>query len=199
MLIIDLFNSIESATKNPVEADFLNLLQQLDNSIESPRQLPAVGDAIEQLAKIYSGRAEAKFAEIKWLNNPHHEPTISLSEFDRYIRQSCVLDLDRFTIDRERCYPENRADAILADRMMVEVLESIIEDEKPLIDTAHDENIEAWVQMTLDRIQSGMNFTEVILSLSLGQVWLSVLLSDNRIKLVRSHGDFYDVDGLIFD
>jgi hypothetical protein len=67
------------------------------------------------------------------------------------------------------------------------------------LDTAHDENIDEWVQITLDRIQSGMNFAEVIQLLPLGQVWLSVLLSDDRIRLVRAHGDFYDVNGLVFE
>jgi hypothetical protein len=67
------------------------------------------------------------------------------------------------------------------------------------LDTAHDENIDEWVQITIERIQSGMNFAEVIQLLPLGQVWLSVLLSDDRIRLVRSHGDFYDVNGLMFE
>jgi hypothetical protein len=196
MTIIDLFKSIESAAKSPIEADFLDLLQQLDSSIKSYSQLSAAGDAIEQLSQIYNNRAEAKFAEISWLNNPQYEPIIPLSEFDQYVRQSCPLDLDRFMLDRERYYPENRAEAISVDQMTEEVLESIIEGEEPL-DVAHEEDIESWVGQTLVALGRATSFSNVARSIPPVQILLSVLLSDGRIYMVRSFGEFYDTDGLI--
>jgi hypothetical protein len=197
MLIIDLLKSIESASKNPTEADFLELLQQLDQSIESSSQLPAAGSAIEQLAAIYSDRANAKFAEIEWLKSPQNEPIIPLSEFDKYIRQSCVLGLDRFMIDREHYYPENRAEAISVDRMTAEVLESIIEDEEPL-DVAHEENIQGWVKETLDQVGGKpRSLSSLSRGRSIVQIWLSILLSENRLNAVRNKGSFYDMKGII--
>jgi hypothetical protein len=197
MLIIDLFNSIESASKNPAEADFLELLQQLDQLIELSSQLPAAGDAIEQLAAIYSDRAEAKFAEIEWLNNPQHEPIILLPEFNQYVRQSCALNLDRFMIDHEHYYPENRAEAISVDRMMAEVLESIIEDDEPL-DVAHEEDIKAWVSETLDRVKGKpRSLSSLSRNRSIVQVWLSILLSEGKLTAYRSRGGFYDQKGII--
>ena len=196
MLIINFWQSIESASKNPTEADFLDLLHQLDRSIESSSQLTTAGDAIEQLAAIYSDRAEAKLAEIKWLNNPQHEPIIPLSEFDKYIRQSCVLDLDRFLVDRERCYPENRADTVSVEKMAAEVLESIIEDEEPL-DVAHDEDIQSWVSETLDRVNGKTrSLSSLCRGRSIVQVWLSILLSENKLNATRSKGSFYDRKGI---
>jgi hypothetical protein len=197
MLIIDLLKLIESATKNPTEADFLDLLRQLDQSIESSSQLPAAGDAIEQLAAIYNDRANAKFDEIEWLKSPQNEPIISLSEFDRYVRQSCVVDIDRFMLDREHYYPENRADAISVDRMMAEVLESIIEDEQP-IDVAHDEDVKAWVNETLDRVNGKpRSLSSLSRGKSIVQIWLSILLSEGKLTASRTKGDFYDRKGII--
>jgi hypothetical protein len=196
MLIIELFQSIELAAKNPTEADFLALLQQLDSSIESSTQLPAAGNAIEQLSKIYSDRANAKFDEIEWLKSPQNEPIISLSEFDKYIRQSCVLDLDRFMIDREHHYPENRADVASVEKMIAEVIESIIEDEEPL-DIAHDEDIQAWVSETLDRVNGKpRSLSSLSRGRSIVQTWLSVLLSENKLIAIRNKGSFYDKRGI---
>jgi hypothetical protein len=196
MLIIDLWESIESATRNPTEADFIDLLRQLDQSIESFTQLPAAGDAIEQLAAIYSDRAEAKFAEIKWLNNPQDEPIIPLSDFDRYIRHSCVLDLDRFLLEAEHYYPAGRAAVVLIEQVQAEVAAAIIEDEP--LSIAHDEDIQMWVTDTLDRVDGRVrSFSSLGRGRSIVQIWLSILLSENRLIATRNRGDFYERRGII--
>lgn len=197
MLIIDFWRSIESATKNPTEADFLDLLRQLDQSIESSKELPAAGDAIEQLSKIYSDRANAKFDEIEWLKSPQDEPIVPLSEFDQYIRQSSVLVLDRFMLDREHYYPENRADTASIEKMQLEVLAAVIEEEEPL-DVAHDEDIQGWVSETLDRVNGKpRSLSSLCRNRSIVQVWLSILLSENKLNATRSKGSFYDKKGII--
>jgi hypothetical protein len=194
MLIIDLLASIESASKKPTEADFLDLLCQLDQSIESFAQLSAAGDAIEQLAAIYSDRADAKFAEIKWLNNPTNEPIVPLSEFDRYIRHSCVLDLNRFMLELERYYPDERAAA--PERVKAEVLAAIIEDDPLAI--AHQEDIQGWVQETLDRVGGEMrSLSSLSRGRSIVQVWLSILLSNGKLVATRDRESFYDRRGII--
>jgi hypothetical protein len=192
--IIDFWNSIESATKNPTEANFLDLLRQLDQSLESFTELPAAGDAIEQLAGIYGDRATAKFAEIAWLQSSQHEPIIPLGEFDRYVRQSCVLDLDRFTIESDHHYPEQRAAA--PDRVKAEVLAAIIEDDPLAI--AHDEDVDAWVNDTLDRVGGEVrSLSSLCRGRSIVQVWLSILLSEGKSIASRNKGDFYDRRGII--
>jgi hypothetical protein len=203
VLIIDFWSSIESASKKPTEADFLDLLRQLDQSIESFTELPAAGDAIEQLAAIYSDRAEAKFAEIKWLNNSTNEPIVPLSEFDRYIRHSCVLDLDRFMLKLERYYPDGRAAA--PERIKAEVLAAIIDDEEPLAlaepspwEIAHDEDIKAWVGETINLVDGQVrSFSSLSRGRSIVQIWLSILLSENRLIATRNRCDFYSKRGII--
>lgn len=195
--VIEFWNSIQTAAKDPTAADFLDLLLQLDRSIGSSAQLPAAGDAIEQLAGIYSDRAEAKFAEIKWLNNPTNEPVIPLSEFDRYIRQSCVLDLHQFMIDHERYYPDERAAA--PERVKAEVLAAIIDDENPLA-IAHNEDIKAWVDETIDRVGDlTRSFSSLSRGRSIVQVWLSILLSQDKLRMSRERGNFYDRRGIIVE
>ena len=166
MLNIDFWDSIKIAVKTPTEVDFIELLQQLDQSIDSSTQLPAAGDAIEQLSQIYRDRANAKFEEIEWLRSPQHEPIVLLSEFDRYIRQSCVLDLDRFLKEPEHFYPEQRASAVLSPKEIVaDVLSAIIEDDP--ISIAHEEDVEAWVNQTLAAMSGrSISFLELTRSIA---------------------------------
>jgi hypothetical protein len=126
------------------------------------------------------------------------EPFYDGSFFDDLVLGRMEWDLGDLVETMEADYPTERyASPAIASVSKDAALE--LADLQIALDTAHDENIDEWVQITLDRIQSGMNFAEVIQLLPLGQVWLSVLLSDDRIKLVRSHGDFYDVNGLMFE
>jgi hypothetical protein len=126
------------------------------------------------------------------------EPFYDGSLFDDLVLGRMEWDLGDLVETIEADYPTERyAAPEIASVSKDAALE--LADLQIALNTAHDENIDEWVQITLDRIQSGMNFAEVIQLLPLGQVWLSVLLSDDRIRLVRLHGDFYDVNGLMFE
>jgi hypothetical protein len=127
------------------------------------------------------------------------EPFYDGSLFDDLVLGRMEWDLGDLveTIDSADYPTERHAAPAIASVSKDAALE--LADLQIALDTAHDENIDEWVQITIERIQSGMNFAEVIQLLPLGQVWLSVLLSDDRIRLVRSHGNFYDVNGLMFE
>jgi hypothetical protein len=126
------------------------------------------------------------------------EPPFDISIFSELVLGRMEWDLGDLVETIEADYPTERyAAPEIASVSKDTALE--LADLQIALDTAHDENINEWVQITLDHIQSGMNFAEVIQLLPLGQVWLSVLLSDDRIRLVRSHGDFYDINGLMFE
>jgi hypothetical protein len=201
MIPTDFWNLIESATKNPAETNFLSLLQQLDRAIQltaKPDKLSAAGSAIEQLANIYRDRATATFSRIQWDSNPQQEPIIALSEFDRYVRQSSVLDLDRFLVDRSHYYPLERLATVTAAQIS-EIQASIVDAPLPPDpDVAHEEDISTWVQETIDALGSQ---PQSLMSLAqhtpLVRVLLSIFLSDNKLVASRTSGDFYDRLGIV--
>jgi hypothetical protein len=164
--------------------------------------LDSAGDALVTWGVSYRDRAIQLLDEWQ-LKSPLTlaklvEPFYDGSLFDDLVLGRMEWDLGDLVETIEADYPTERyAAPEIASVSKDAALE--LADLQIALDTAHDENIDEWVQITLGRIQSGMNFAEVIQLLPLGQVWLSVLLSDDRIRLVRSHGDFYDVNGLMFE
>jgi hypothetical protein len=85
-----------ATTNNSVGVDFLGLLTEVDESI---KQLPpndrlkAAGEAIRRLGEIYADRSAMQLSEIEYLFRPEQEPIMSLDAFDRYVRQSMLVDL----------------------------------------------------------------------------------------------------------
>jgi hypothetical protein len=100
-------------------------------------------------------------------------------------------------LDREHYYPGNRAEAVSAEQITAQVLESIIEDDEPL-DVAHEEDVKAWVIETLDRVKGKpRSLSSLSRNRSIVQVWLSILLSEGKLTAYRSRGGFYDQKGII--
>jgi hypothetical protein len=193
---LTIWTFLERVSTDPLDTNIIDLSNWVGSL-----DLDSAGDALVTWGVSYRDRAIQLLDEWQ-LKSPLTpaklvEPFYDGSLFDDLVLGRMEWDLGDLVETIEADYPTERyAAPAIASVSKDAALE--LADLQIALDTAHDENIDEWVQITLERIQSGMNFAEVIQLLPLGQVWLSVLLSDDRIKLVRSHGDFYDVNGLIF-
>ncbi len=194
---LTIWTLLERVNADPLETNIIDLSNWI-----GLLDLESAGDALVTWGVSFRDRAIQLLDEWQ-LKSPLTAAELVEPLYDRAIFDDLVLgrmewDLGDLVETMEADYPTERyaapAIALVSKDAALELADIQI-----ALDTAHDENIDEWVQITLDRIQSGMNFAEVIQLLPLGQVWLSVLLSDDRIRLVRSHGDFYDVNGLMFD
>jgi hypothetical protein len=193
---LTIWTFLDRVVADPVAANTIDL----SNWIGSLDLEPA-GDALVTWAGCYRDRA------IKLLDQWQHQPSLVAGElveprYERAIFDELVLgwmewDLGDLVEIIDNYYPPERLAApAVAPVSKDAALE--LADMRAALDTAHDEKIEEWIQTTLDAIQSGMSFSQVVQLSTIGQVWLSVLLSDERIGLIRSYGDFYDFDGLEF-
>jgi hypothetical protein len=96
---LTIWDRLNLATTNSFGADFLGLLTEVDESIEQllpADRLSAAGEAIRRLGEIYAYRSAEQLSEIEYLFRPEQEPIMSLDAFDRYVRQSMVVDLEQF-------------------------------------------------------------------------------------------------------
>jgi hypothetical protein len=59
-------------------------------------RLSAAGEAIRRLGEIYAYRSAEQLSEIEYLFHPEQEPILPLDAFDRYVRQSMIVDLEQF-------------------------------------------------------------------------------------------------------
>jgi hypothetical protein len=220
---LTIWDRLSLATTNSVGADFLGLLTEVDESIE---QLPlndrlgAAGEAIRRLGEIYADRAAMQLSEIEYLFRPEQEPVMSLDAFDRYVRQSMVVDLEQFieapqlpeyereynlTVVRELSVTEALAD--IGDEVVSEEIE-VARVADLVLGIAHGEEIELWAQR-IREVMVGANEMLVVelqwqSGLSLVDVWLGLLLGDSEFRVWRQSddlldvaGDFYAVDGLL--
>ena len=96
---LSIWGQLDLATTNSVGIDFKRLLTDVDKSIEQlppNNRLGAAGEAIRRLGEIYADRSAMQLSEIEYLFRPEQEPVIPLDAFDRYVRQSMIVDLEQF-------------------------------------------------------------------------------------------------------
>ena len=213
---LTIWDRLTLATSNSVGADFLGLLVEVDESIDllvPADRLSAAGEAIRRLGEIYADRSAMQLSEIEYLFRPEQEPVIPLDAFDRYVRQSMIVDLEQFIEapelpDYEREYNMT----VVRERSKAEVLAEIGESEEIDLEAAyrqamalaHDENVFQWGakistqlnkldRSSSDEVKASVSLLELQRSteLPLVQVWLGLLLNGFEIE---QRGDFYDVD-----
>ncbi len=97
---LSLWDDLNHAAVTPVAADFLGLLERLEAEIvplsTTTEKLDVAGEAVRRLGEIYGHRAEAALEEIEYLSHREKEPVLPLDAFDRYLRQSMMVDLGQF-------------------------------------------------------------------------------------------------------
>jgi hypothetical protein len=205
---LTIWDRLDLATTNSVGADFLGLLDDVDVSIEQllpADRLSAAGEAIRRLGEIYAYRSAEQLSEIEYLFHPEQEPIMSLSAFDRYVRQSMVVDLEQFIEVPE--LPEYEREynlTVVREQSKAEILDSIGELEeidpevayRTAMALAHDEDVSAWgeaISARLDEWGQPISLLELqgSIEMPLVQVWLALLL--NGIPL-EQRGSFYQTE-----
>jgi hypothetical protein len=211
---LTIWDRLNLATTNSVGADFLELLTEVDESIEQlpPNdKLAAAGEAIRRLGEIYADRAAMQLSEIEYLFRPEQEPIMSLDAFDRYVRQSMVVDLEQFIEVPE--LPEYEREynlTVVREQSTAEILAYISESEKidpevayqQAMALAHDENVSEWGAAIAQYLEAnGGSATLVDLSnnitLDLVKVWLGLLLGGLDISIEQTSDDFYSQEGIL--
>lgn len=220
---LSLWDYLDTASKTPVDADLFGLFDRVEQSIELlpvSEKLAVAGEAILRLGEIYGSRCAVTLAEIGYLSHPEREPCLSLDAFDRYVRQSMMVDLEQFievpelpevvrgyergSVVRELSVAEALAevvDEVVTEEMQVAQVSQLV------LGIAHGEEIELWAsrirgvmvecgEMLLVELQQQ-------LGLSLVDVWLGLLLGDTGCLLrrqlsyeVKFSVDFYDRAGI---
>jgi len=102
-LDIPLFDQLQDAIASPQDAELLELLRLFDATmleLDDLTCLRVAGDAIVQLATIF----EAKYGEVSkqveqvkaQVSGTRNEPIVPIDFFDRWVRQSMIINLDQF-------------------------------------------------------------------------------------------------------
>jgi hypothetical protein len=205
---LTIWERLNLATANSVEADFSGLLADVDESVERlPPQdrLSAAGEAIRKLSEIYANRAAMQLSQIEYLFHPEREPILPLDAFDCYVRQSMMVDLEQFietpelpeydreynlTLVRERAKAEILAEIEAAAEIDPEVAY------QQAMALAHEENVSEWgaaIAVKLDEGKRSVPLLELqrAVEMPIVQVWLALLLNDFTIE---QRGEFYDAE-----
>jgi hypothetical protein len=205
---LTIWDRLDLATTNSVEADFLGLLTEVDESIERllpADRLEAAGEAIRRLGEIYAYRSAEQLSEIEYLFHPEQEPILPLDAFDRYVRQSMVVDLEQF-IETPKL-PEYEREynlTVVRERAKAEILAEIeaVEEIDPefayrtAMALAHDENVSQWgaaISVKLAECNRPVPLMELQQSVEmpLVQVWLGLLLNGFDLE---QRGEFYETE-----
>ena len=214
---LTIWDRLNLATTNSVGADFLGLLTEVDESIEQlpPNdRLEAAGEAIRRLGEIYAYRSAEQLSEIEYLFHPEQEPIMSLDAFDRYVRQSMLVDLEQFI--ETPALPEYEREynlTMVREKSKAEILAAISESEEidpevayqQAMALAHDENVSEWGAAISVRLDEWDNESVPLLELQrsfaerpqggiempLTQVWLALLLNGFEIE---QRGEFYETE-----
>jgi hypothetical protein len=175
-------------------------------------RLSAAGEAIRRLGEIYAYRSAEQLSEIEYLFHPEQEPILPLDTFDRYVRQSMMVDLEQFIEVPE--LPEYEREynlTVVREQSKAEILAEIGELEKidpevayqQAIGLAHDEDVSAWGEAISARLAEWGQPISLLelqgsfaerphggIEMPLIQVWLALPL--NGMTLER--GDFYQTE-----
>ena len=210
-LELNLWEAIASAAQSPNEADLpmvFNLLDLTLVELDTRSQLRVAGDAVGQITDLFCDRSNLCFELLQAQTN-HGEPVMSDHAFDRYVRQSVVVNFDQFiqpleSLPRKSSEKIKDGDSIIG-AVDKEVLLQVLEQEHLLswkeeldlaLSIAHDEDVSTWIEAIAVCLKSNsipMRFIDLQnkLKLPVVEVWLGLLLGD--FKLLQK-GAFYDAD-----
>ena len=208
-LELDLWDVISTARQTPEDANLPMVFELLDLTLvdrDMRSQLRIAGDAVGRIADLFCDRSNFLF-EVLHSRAVNVEPIMANDAFDRYVRQSMVVDLDQFivplkSLPRKASEQANNGNSIVGEidkEILIQFLEQesllILEEEFELaMSTAHAENVSAWVEAIAHCItnnSSSMRLMDLQTSVQLPivEVWLGLLLGDFKLE---QRGHFYD-------
>jgi hypothetical protein len=205
---------LAEATRVPLDAQLWMLFEDLDEAIVNlsiDQQIFVAGEGLARVGEIVGLRAEIHLQEINYLLHPEQEPVMALDVFDRYVRQSMVVDLEQFCAapelpEVERGYVRAVVEPISEEEMRAEVVAAIHDEElESPFALAHDEDIGGWSSRIGDcLVECGgsMGFWSIVEVTGLRpvEIWLGLLLGTGSSMRRGEIGDdegFYKRDGIL--
>jgi hypothetical protein len=208
-----LWDRLAEATRTPLAAELAALFDDLDEAVASlaiEQQISVAGEGLARVGDIVGLRAEIYLQEINYLLYPDQEPVLELDGFDRYVRQSMVVDLEQFCAalelpEVERGYVRSVVEPMSEAEVRAEIVAAIHEAEPSPLELAHDEDIGGWSARIADclvKAGGSMGFWSIVelTGLSSVEVWLGLLLGAGA-SMERSgvwlDEEFYGRDGIL--
>ena len=208
-LELDLWDVISTARQTPEDANLPMVFQLLDLTLvdlDTRSQLRVAGEAVCQIADLFCDRSNFLFEELH-SRTAKGEPIMADDAFDRYVRQSMVVDFDQFIEplpSLTRKIPEQAKNGnsivgaidkeVLIQSLEQESLLSFEEEFERAISTAHAEDVSSWVEAITHCIANSFSPMRLIdlqatLPLPIVEIWLGLLLGDFKLE---QRGSFYD-------
>ena len=208
-LELDLWDVISTARQTPEDANLPMVFQLLDLTLvdlDTRSQLRVAGEAVCQIADLFCDRSNFLFEELH-SRTAKGEPIMADDAFDRYVRQSMVVDFDQFIEplpSLTRKIPEQAKNGnsivgaidkeVLIQSLEQESLLSFEEEFERAISTAHAEDVSSWVEAITHCIANSFSPMRLIdlqttLPLPIVEIWLGLLLGDFKLE---QRGRFYD-------
>jgi hypothetical protein len=200
-LELDLWDVLSTARQTPEDANLPMVFKLLDLTLvdlDTRSQLRIAGEAVCQIADLFCDRSSFLFEELH-SRAVKGEPIMADDAFDRYVRQSMVVDFDQFieplqSLPRKTPeYTENGNSIvgeidkeILIQALVQENFFSFEEEFEQAISTAHTENISAWVEAIENCIANNFSPMRLIdlhsaLPLPIVEIWLGLLLGGFKL------------------
>ena len=208
-LELDLWDILSTARQTPEDANFLMVFKLLDLTLldlDTRSQLRIAGEAVCQIADLFCDRSNFLFEELH-SRAVKGEPIMADDAFDRYVRQSMVVDFEQFIEPLPRLPRKNPEQAqngnsivgaidkeVLIQALEQESLLSLEEEFERAISTAHAEDISTWVKAISQCITNNshpicLKDLQKTLKLPIVEIWLGLLLGDFKLD---QRGSFYD-------
>jgi len=208
-LELDLWDVISTARQTPEDANLLMVFQILDLTLvdlDTRSQLRVAGEAVCQIADLFCDRSSFLFEELH-SRAANGEPIMADDAFDRYVRQSMVVDFDQFIEllpSLTRKIPEQTKNGnsivgaidkeVLIQSLEQESLLSLVEELEQALSTAHAEDVSSWVDAIAHCIANSFSPMRLIdlqatLPLPIVEIWLGLLLGNFKLE---QRGRFYD-------
>ena len=208
-LELDLWDVLSTARQTPNDANLPMVFELLDLTLvdlDTRSQLRIAGEAVCQIADLFCDRSSFLFEELH-SRTANGEPIMADDAFDRYIRQSMVVDFDQFIEPLQglpRKSPEqaksiNSVVAEIDKEVLIQSLEqesllSFEEEFERAISTAHAEDVSAWIEAIAYSLKTNDLPMRLLalhdsLQLPIIEVWLGLLLGNFKLE---QKGTFYN-------
>ncbi|MFM7603433.1 MAG: hypothetical protein ACKO7R_19890 [Pseudanabaena sp.] len=208
-LELDLRDVISTARQTPEDANLPMVFQLLDLTLvdlDTRSQLRIAGEAVCQIVDLFCDRSIFLFEELH-SRAENGEPIMADDAFDRYVRQSMVVDFDKFieplqSLPRKASEHAKNGNSIVCEidkDVLIQALEqecllSFEEKFERAISTSHAEDVSAWVEAISQCIANNsppicLLDLQATLPLAIVEIWLGLLLGDFKLE---QRGSFYD-------
>jgi hypothetical protein len=208
-LELDLWDVLSTARQTPEDANFPMVFKLLDLTLvdlDTRSQLRIAGEAVCQITNLFCDRSSFLFEELH-SRAVKGEPIMADDAFDRYVRQSMVVDFDQFIEPLQslpRKIPEqtkhgNSIVGAIDKGVLIQALEQerllrFEEEFERAIITAHSEDVSSWIEAIEQYITNNsypirLQDLQTALKLPIVEIWLGLLLGDFKLE---QRGSFYE-------